>query len=319
MLKNVLLNLLKVLITGALIAWLVRSGKLDFRLLASLLTNPVALLTGFFLTILNVVLTSVRLRNILKVKSQQELPLGGMIRVNWIGQFFSSIIPGSVSGDVIKVLYLQRLDQSFTKKFIFASILVDRIVGLCGLIVLVGVSSVFYTLRSSEVPPVMQQLININYILTALVFLGFIAFYTCHQPIRKLLEKLPLLKNLVYFWDYLGLIRAHVLKAAVLSIFIQFMGVLIFWSLAHQYSDGEMNFLQTLTLVPMGLITLALPIAPSGLGVGHVIFQKLFELNHIHNGASLFNLFFVVTLVVNLLGAVPYVLTKNKNLRRVDV
>lgn len=74
-----------------------------------------------------------------------------------------------------------------------------------------------------------------------------------------------------------------------------------------------MNFVQALAFIPIGLMTLALPVAPSGLGVGHAIFQKLFELSHITNGASLFNLYFVVTLIVNVIGVVPYLMTKTKD------
>jgi len=71
-----------------------------------------------------------------------------------------------------------------------------------------------------------------------------------------------------------------------------------------------MNFIQALAFIPIGLMTLALPVAPSGLGVGHAIFQKLFELSAITNGASLFNLYFVVCLVVNIFGVIPYLTSK---------
>jgi hypothetical protein len=57
-------------------------------------------------------------------------------------------------------------------------------------------------------------------------------------------------------------------------------------------------------------MTLALPVAPSGLGVGHAIFQKIFELSAIQNGASLFNIYFVISLGVNVLGVIPYLLSK---------
>lgn len=102
-------------------------------------------------------------------------------------------------------------------------------------------------------------------------------------------------------------------KAVILSIFIQLIAVLIFWSLIAPFVSEKMDFIQALAFIPIGLMTLALPVAPSGLGVGHAIFQKLFEFSGINNGASLFNLYFVVTLVLNLLGAIPYLLFKKKN------
>jgi hypothetical protein len=119
-------------------------------------------------------------------------------------------------------------------------------------------------------------------------------------------------EKIIGLWDDLVLIKSHMLKAVVLSILVQFMAVLIFWSLIHPFVGNHMNFVQALAFIPLGLMTLALPIAPSGLGVGHAIFQKLFELSGIDNGASLFNLYFVVTLAVNVLGVIPYVMTKAK-------
>jgi hypothetical protein len=95
-------------------------------------------------------------------------------------------------------------------------------------------------------------------------------------------------------------------------LIVQFMGVLVFWSLIHPFVENRMDFVQALAFIPLGLMTLALPVAPSGLGVGHAIFQKLFEFSGIDNGASLFNLYFVVTLAVNVLGVIPYMLTKSK-------
>jgi hypothetical protein len=73
-----------------------------------------------------------------------------------------------------------------------------------------------------------------------------------------------------------------------------------------------MDFIQAIAFLPLGLMALALPVAPSGLGVGHAIFQKLFEFSGIENGASLFNIYFIVTLSVNLLGVIPYLLSKRK-------
>jgi hypothetical protein len=93
---------------------------------------------------------------------------------------------------------------------------------------------------------------------------------------------------------------------------IQFIAVVIFWSLIHPFVTGKMDFTQALTTIPIGFMTLALPVAPSGLGVGHAIFQKLFEFSSIPNGASLFNIYFVVVLAWNLLGVIPYLISKTK-------
>lgn len=318
MLKTIFVNTLKIAFAGALIYWLVSSGKLDFSLLAKLQEHPFAVLLAVAFCFLNLFLVSYRWETILRARSQIKIPIPGLMKVNWIGQFFSTVLPGSVSGDLVKMLYVEKYSESFSKKFVFASILIDRIMGLSGLILLVGFSSLIFGRKISENAPGMQPLLNMNYLLTGLVVVGILTFYFFNYYIRVILMKMKgiafagIFEQFITLWDELVSIRSKLVKAVLISICVQFIAVLTFWSLISPFVGENMNFVQALAFIPIGLMSLALPVAPSGLGVGHAIFQKLFELSHIDNGASLFNLFFVVTLVVNVFGVVPYILSKVK-------
>ena len=318
MLKTFFINSIKILIAGALIYWLISSGKLDFKLLGQLRSYPGAVLLAMSISIINFVLISYRWETILRARSQVTLPISGLLKITWIGQFFSSVLPGSVSGDLVKILYVQKFDSSFSKKFIFASILIDRVMGLSGLILLVGISSLFFSGHILENAPAMKPLLNMNFFLAVLVITSFTIFFFFHHVIRGMLTKLEsialagIFSKIISLWDDLVMIKSQMLKAIGLSLIVQFMGVLVFWSLIHPFVENRMDFVQALAFIPLGLMTLALPVAPSGLGVGHAIFQKLFEFSGIDNGASLFNLYFVVTLAVNVLGVIPYMLTKSK-------
>jgi len=318
MLKTIFINTVKILIAAGLIYWLVTSGKLDFKLLAQLTEHPLAVLVSIFFILTNLVLISYRWETILRARSQARIPLLGVVRITWIGQFFSSVLPGSVSGDLVKILYVQKFDKTLTKKFVFASILIDRVMGLSGLILLVGMSSLIFGKKISANAPAMIPLLNINYALMCLVVLSFGVFFYFHKFIRAFLVKLQsialagLFEKIISLWDDLVMIRKKMAKAVALSVVVQFLSVVIFWSLIYPFVGDHMNFVQALAFIPIGLMTLALPVAPSGLGVGHAIFQKLFELSHITNGASLFNLYFVVTLIVNVIGVIPYLMTKTK-------
>jgi uncharacterized membrane protein YbhN (UPF0104 family) len=314
MLKTIFINALKILSAALLLYWLVSSGKLDFKLLGSLQNYPLAIITAIFMSIMNFVLISYRWATILEARTQVSLPILGLLKITWIGQFFSSVLPGSVSGDLVKILYIKKFDDTFSKKFIFASILIDRIMGLSGLILLVGMSSLVFGKKIGAAAPAMLPLLSINYLLMLLVISAFISFFFFHHIIRKVLETLlgsfGIFQKIMTLWDDLVLIKKHILRALGLSIVIQFMGVLIFWTLIRPFVGHQMDFIQALASIPIGLMTLALPVAPSGLGVGHAIFQKIFELSAIQNGASLFNIYFVISLGVNVLGVIPYLLSK---------
>lgn len=318
--KKLLINITKFLLAGGLIIWLLKSGKLDLSLLQDLSLFPYAVAIASFLQIINYLLTSWRWRLIISSRSTQTMSLKEILKINWIGQFFSSVLPGSVSGDLIKLFYIQSIDQNLSKKFVFASILIDRIMGLAGLILLVGISSLLFSTHILNSAPNMEGLLKVNYLLSCFVIIALFLFFFCHSFAEKLLlvarERTPfkaLMDKLLTLFKDLVSIKIRMVKAVITSIFIQLIAVLIFWNLISPFVSQKMDFLQALAFIPIGLMTLALPIAPSGLGVGHAIFQKLFEFSGIDNGASLFNLYFVVTLVLNLLGAIPYLLFRKKN------
>ncbi len=318
MLKTTLINLVKLLIAAGLIGWLLTSGKLDFKLLGALKEHPLALGVAIILSVFNFILISYRWTSILKARSTTDIPLFGMLKITWIGQFFSSVLPGSVSGDLIKILYVQNFEKTFSKQFLFASILIDRMMGLAGLILLVGISSLCFSGHILENAPAMAPLLKFNFLFVVLVVISLSMFTYWHHYIRAFLVKLqskffaPLFARIIILWDDLVMIRSQMLKAVGLSILIQLIGVIIFWSLIYPFVFGHMDFVQALAFIPVGLMALALPVAPSGLGVGHAIFQKLFEFSGINNGASLFNLYFVVTLVINVVGVIPYLLSRRE-------
>lgn len=318
MLKTILINVLKLALAAALIGWLLSSGKLDFKLLGTLKQHPIAVAMAVIVSILNFGLVSIRWRSILKARSTVDIPLSGMLKITWIGQFFSSVLPGSVTGDLVKLVYLQKYEKNFSKQFLFASILIDRLMGLSGLILMVGVSSLLFSGHILQNAPAMEPLLKFNYILVFLVVMSLGLFLYWHDFIRGIFVKLQsrffagIFSRIISLWDDLVMIKSRMIKAVLLSIVIQFMGVVVFWSLISPFVTGKMDFIQALAFLPLGLMTLALPVAPSGLGVGHAIFQKLFEFSNIDNGASLFNLYFVVTLAVNVLGVIPYLLSKRK-------
>jgi glycosyltransferase 2 family protein len=316
MLKTILINLLKLSLAGGLIAWLLSSGRLDLGLLSKLSDFKLNVLFAVALSVFNFLLVSFRWRSILDARSSSPIPLSGLMKITWIGQFFSSVLPGSVSGDLVKIMYVQKYNQSLSKKFLLASIFIDRLVGLAGLILLVGLTTLLFSNHILANAPATAPLLKINLLLATTVLLALIIFTFLHHWKRALLVKLQsmifpqVLGKIITLWDDFVLIRHNILRAVLLSILIQFFGVMIFWSLILGPVGDQMDFVQALAFIPLGLMTLALPVAPSGLGVGHAIFQKLFEFSGIQNGASLFNLYFVVTLLLNLLGVVPYLMSK---------
>jgi uncharacterized membrane protein YbhN (UPF0104 family) len=318
MLKTVFITTLKFVVAAGLIWWLLQSGKLDLRLLAQLKHFKLEVAGALFLIFFNIVLISIRWESILQARATTRIPIFGMVKISWIGQFFSTVLPGTVSGDLIKVLYVQNYNPELSKKFLFASALIDRMTGLAGVILLVGLSSLFFSGHILDTAPDMKPILLINFALVGVVLAALAVFSFRPGLVRQLIaffERLffpSLWQRLGTMWDELVSIKRRMLGAVLIALVVQFTSVLTFWLLIHPFVGNKMDFFQALAFIPLGLMTLTLPIAPSGLGVGHAIFQKLFELSGIENGASIFNLYFVMTLVVNVLGVIPYLMAKSR-------
>ena len=90
--------------------------------------------------------------------------------------------------------------------------------------------------------------------------------------------------------------------ATIISIFL-------FWKIVSLLTNSPFPLYQAFIVAPLGFISMALPLAPSGLGVGHAIFGTLLSFFHIKQGASLFNVYFICVVFFNLTGAIPYTLS----------
>jgi uncharacterized membrane protein YbhN (UPF0104 family) len=93
----------------------------------------------------------------------------------------------------------------------------------------------------------------------------------------------------------------------------QFLNVFSFWIICSPFFEVPLSFQYAFTFIPLGLVSIAIPITPAGLGVGHAIFGTLFSYFGVNNGASLFNLYFLMMISLNLLGTIPYLLSGKRH------
>ena len=83
---------------------------------------------------------------------------------------------------------------------------------------------------------------------------------------------------------------------------------LIFFEVSKLMGIRDMGLATQFFLMPIGLITVAIPVAPGGIGIGHAAFESLYLLAGYSGGADIFNVFVIVQLSVFLLGGIPYFL-----------
>lgn len=309
-------QLLKLVFALGLIIWLAQSGKLDFKLVAKALKEPSLIVLCLSLITFQAIISSVRWKILLEVESKRRFPILSMLRLTWIGLFFNSFLPGAVTGDLIKLVYARGLDPDLSRTSLVTSAFLDRLFGLTGLLALMGLFSLFnYTeiiALSAKLSPVIH--FNLILFLGAMLVIASLFFPLKGQrAILNLCELIPILgPRLQKTFEKIWLIGAHkkaVFLSLALSLLLQFSSVCAFWLITSPHYSQALPLNLAFTFIPLGLIAIAIPIAPAGLGVGHLAFNTLFYYAGIAQGASLFNLFFLCNLTISLLGVVPYLLS----------
>lgn len=308
-------TLLKFTFAAALMYWLIMSGKLDLSLVNKSIQHGPQWIFAILLIFSQNGLATLRYKLLLETKIKKPLSFFLVFKINYIGQFFSAILPGAVTGDLIKLIYVKKLDKHFTKTFLITTALLDRIIGLTGLLFLAGFFSLIYFSEITALSPEISSVIFVNLLLFggAVLFLGIlVAPYSFQLKIAYLVKKIPLIG--IKLFSILEQVFALREKRKVLffsfliSILIHVTSIFSFWIITSPFYSTNLPLGYAFTVIPVGLIATAIPLSPGGLGVGHVLFANLFSFVNIQNGASLFNLFFLCNFINNSLGLIPYVL-----------
>mgnify|MGYP003960698835 FL=1 len=316
--KKLLIMLIKMLLVGSILVYLVQSGRLNFEKLMLFKDAPeiLAMMIGVLVFVV-VPMTTFRWWLLLRAIGVQVKPKQTFI-LTWIGNFFNTTLPGAVTGDVVKGYYVIKAQQEEGRTRAFMTLLIDRFVGLFGLIVMAFLALVL----NLELILSQERLHSLAWMITVL-FGATVVFYAIavfpfkegRDPFIRLFQRLPAkkisLKVYSAFKSYQHQ-KTTLLLTLLLAIGIHTLIALLFFQVAQLMGLEEMELATQFFLMPIGLITVAIPLAPGGIGIGHAAFESLYQLAGFSGGADIFNLFIIVQLGVYLLGGIPYFLYSSK-------
>lgn len=123
---------------------------------------------GAIIYVFSILLASLRLRVFLRLQGI-KMGVGDVFRINLIGYFFSSFLPTSIGGDIVKAVYISRECGKNTPAYI--SIFIDRFIGMFT-IVLIAAAAVFVVKDTSGL-----HLVCLLPVLIALSFMFIIILY----------------------------------------------------------------------------------------------------------------------------------------------
>lgn len=267
--KKKLLTLLQGIVTLGILAWVFHDPGRRAEMWAALRSAKVPwLLAGFACYGVVEVLAAFRWHLLLRVQDI-HLPRWRIGALFMMGIFFNTFMPGGTGGDVLKIYYLLK-EVPTRKEGGLLSVLMDRIIGLLGLIV---VSSVIIALqyRWLATTPVTRHLTWVLLLILA-GSIGAIAFSFLVSGFRlahRLPDRMPLRDKLIdasaayhayaHRWrsSLAALCTSFALHLASFSV-----SICVAHALAMNLSAGAI-----LTVMPIILTISALPISVGGTGV----------------------------------------------------
>lgn len=214
----------------------------------------------------------------------QGIGLGWMraLRVYMIGLFFNLFLLGSTGGDVIKIYYAMR-ETTSKKGAAFLSVLVDRMMGLLGLVVVTGV---VVAMRWTELTahPLTRSLLGVLAgvlgAMLGLIVFGFVVdrFHLSN----KLPGWLPMHGRIVEFASAFSVYarNGRVLVATLLiSAICHLFNFFAFYCAARALGvfAGWSGLIDVFSVMPVILTIASLPISLSGMGVREGLFANMFS------------------------------------------
>jgi len=318
-LKKVLINIAKIVLVGLLLYWLATTGKLDFSQLSILLKKPSIMFMAIGMWVLAALLLGSLRWNLLLKGLGIHMPLLRAMRLQLIGFFFNTAMPGAVGGDVIKGMYVLREKTATSKTNALLTIILDRIIGLVAIFAIAAVAIItrFDFVRGNAGLMTLSIFVGVGVLLIFVAAIFCLTeIFTGRDPFQFILsKKVPgfgiarkIYSALILFRKDPGIIG----KAFFISVVVQVMSLLFGYLIATNLSDKAVDIMIYAVVHPIGILTTALPLAPGGLGIGHIAFDRLFIMAGIDGGANVFNVMVLSQLALNLIGIIPYLLHKSE-------
>ncbi len=263
--------------------------------LATALARPIVLPAfgaAFLLWTVSVLITFARWYVLVRAQGLPFTPAAAL-RLGLIGLYWSTFLPGSVGGDIIKAAFVAREQERRTVAV--ATVILDRVIGLCGLFWLVTLLGSFLNLVLVDGVAVSQEghamlrgilLIAVALSLGSLVFWFAMGFFSepWAERMAERMERVPKIGvSLAELWRALWLYRRRG-KSVALALALAVIGhcgfVATFYAAANvlEQETGIPSLKTHYLIVPLGMIIQAVVPTPGGVGGAEYGFGKLYEL-----------------------------------------
>lgn len=305
---------IKIAIAAAVLTLMWRSGKLQPQVIVTAAGRWPELLAVATMIFSLVMICAARWALLMRGQGF-HLPWRQTLSLTMIGVLFSAVIPGAVSGDLVKGYYVAREVQE-KRTLALATILMDRIIGLSSLATVASVGVIW----NHELVLANRTLAVLSLMALGGCGVGFIgllaAVFASRQVLgvaNRLPHALPGRQLVIRTAEVLATYRHQVrrlLVAFLMSAPVHLLGCASMLVCLHAVGESRsMPASLVLFAFPLGMLAVAVPITPIGIGVGQAAFYAVCNMavqGSGSAGANAFTVFQAVQLPVFLLGLIPY-------------
>lgn len=301
---------LKLGLLVAILAWIVRTfPKKDWDALVAQDKNWVLLFSAFVTILAAHLITFVRWRSLVNALDV-PLRIGDAIRLGFFGTMLNMVSVGAIGGDVFKAIAAARLTNR-RKTEVVTSVLVDRAIGLLGLVIIASLSLYLARELSTNL-----RWIRFGATLLSVAGIGglaWILFIGDRIPL-KWLTRIPWVGSSLYRianaclvfhgkpWLVLLMIGSTLCVHTLLTASV--------YLISNALYVAPPSLAQHFQAVPPALAAATLPLTPGGVGVQEVAVDRLFREVHgvpqEFSGLIVASMYRVLLIGVVALGAIIY-------------
>jgi uncharacterized protein (TIRG00374 family) len=296
----------KLLIAITLVAWLIKSGRLDLRQLIST-SLSLSHLLGMLVLLMVILAQGLRWWWLLKIQDI-DLSFSKIFRLFWIGQFFSIVLPGLAGGELMRGYYVAR-ETPGARVASISTVILDRALGLYATLSLGVVSFLTMLITQTQMIASVHQLGVLNSVMFAGCTLFFLSlsFDSTRRIALKLLPGSLRARMGVALDAYHK--HGHRLFICFILSLLANMAAMSTFRIAGQMTEAALTWNEVFLACPLVFIATTLPLSPGGIGIGETTASILFSSFGVKSGATIMmivRLWFLILRVPGLLFFISY-------------
>lgn len=272
---------IKPIIAIALLIWLVQSDYLRIQDL-KLLMHPLYLPLAFIIFGVAIFLQNQRFRILLSAQGL-NIQLSTAWKLHMVGQFFNFVLPGGVSGDLVKAYYIKK-NHGHASQTSPYTVLFDRVLGVYTLLLISFFTSLFdwnHFQTNSHLKSI-GTIIVICFLASTFFFL-----LATYSPVRNyllnILSKLvgsraKFINHLITTTHFFFKSPKALFSAILLSVIAQLFILTVIYMLSMALGRSDVPLSTYIVGCSIGFLLTAIPISPGGIGVGQAAFLFIFTL-----------------------------------------